>query len=187
MPLIVPSGIRATENKVRQAIFNILGSAIEGARVLDGFAGSGALGLEALSRGAREVVFVESAPACLRAIDQNLERASSLGVEGRWNVLKGNALQCIPRLARDGPFEVIVLDPPYQGSWGEKALNAVAACAILAPAGILCLEHARAAALPSTVASLALWKQHRYGDTVLSFYHLQAIDHAHSSRLSGHL
>ena len=168
--LTTPRHIRVTEEKVRQALFNILGSQVVGARVIDGFAGSGALGLEALSRGAEFVVFLESHPACLKAIQRNVARMASGAIPGRWEIEPGEALRSLCRLRRAGPFDLIVLDPPYQGDWGKKSLNVVAECGILAPAGILCVEHARRNELPSHVGPLVVMKQHRYGETVLSFY-----------------
>jgi len=172
MALSVPRHIRATESKVRQAIFNILGAQVEGAKVLDGFAGSGALGLEALSRGAARVVFLESHPACLRAIRQNLDRVKPELVPGRWEVRPGNVLRSVEELAGRGSFELILLDPPYEGPWGKKSLLVVAECGILNAAGVLCMEHARRVELPPRVGHLALVAQHRYGQTVLSFYRL---------------
>lgn len=171
MPLAIPPHIRASEGKVRQALLNIVQPLIEGARVIDGFAGSGALGLEALSRGAGRVVFLESHAACLKALADNLSRASERAPRGSWAVCRGDAVRNLRALARrEAPFDVIVLDPPYHSEEGKKALNVVAACAMLAPAGILCLEHARHHGVPPAAGELELTKQHRYGDTVLSFY-----------------
>ncbi len=171
LQLTVPRHIRATEEKVRQALFNILGESVEGARVLDGFAGSGALGLEALSRGAAGVIFLEAHPACLSAIRENLARVPSGRVTAQMEVRRGDALRSLQALGQAGErVDLILLDPPYDGDWGKKALNAASACGILAPSGTLCLEHARQSVLPMTVGPLALRKQHRYGDTVLSFY-----------------
>ena len=85
--------------------------------------------------------------------------------------MRGDVLRSLRALSRRAsPFEVVLLDPPYQGGWGKKALNVVAECAMLAPVGILCLEHAVRDAVPSEAGSLTLAKQHRYGGTVLSFY-----------------
>jgi 16S rRNA (guanine(966)-N(2))-methyltransferase RsmD len=171
LSLTVPRHIRATEEKVRQALFNIVGAQVAGARVLDGFAGSGALGLEALSRGASHAVFLESHPACVKAIQRNLARISPGGIPGHWEVVRGDVLQNLRVLAnRAERFDLILLDPPYQGAWGKKALNVAATCGILAPAGSLCLEHTRRRLPPSVVGELSLRKQHRYGETVLSFY-----------------
>lgn len=169
-----PRRIRPTGDKVRQALFNILGSRVPGARVLDGFAGSGALGIEALSRGAARVVFLESHPACVAAIRQNLSRIRPGAVAGHGEVMRGDVLRSLQTLAgRRERFDLILLDPPYEGAWGRKTLNAVAECAILPPAGFLCLEHPRANQPPSQIGPLALVTQHRYGETVLSFYQVK--------------
>jgi 16S rRNA (guanine(966)-N(2))-methyltransferase RsmD len=171
MRLAVPSRIPATAAKVRLALFNILQSVTEGARVLDGCAGSGALGLEALSRGAASAVFIDSDAASVRAIRENVARARYKGLQAEVMVLKTDALNALRRLGRHGTsFDLILLDPPYGHDVGKKALNVVAEYAMLAPSGILCLEHAARAVVPSEVGSLTLLKQHRYGGTVLSFY-----------------
>lgn len=168
----VPRHIRATEGKVRQALFNILGSRVVGAQVIDGFAGSGALGLEALSRGAGFVAFLERHPLCARTIQGNLDRITPGAVSGRWLIVRGDALQSMRSLAsQSGPFDVVLLDPPYAGGMGKKALQSVAECAILARTGIVCLEHAHRRQAQPAVGSLTLTTQHRYGETVLSFYY----------------
>ncbi len=173
LTLTIPQHIRATEDKVRQALFNIVGSHVEGANVLDGFAGSGALGLEALSRGADRVVFLESHPECLRAIRANVAKLSPEAMVGIWEIVQGDVLSRLPAVAqRFGVFDLVLLDPPYDGPWGKKALHVVAACGILAPAGLVCLEHARQSQISQAVGPLKRMTQHRYGDTVLSFYQL---------------
>jgi len=184
--LKIPRQVRATEGKVRQAIFNILGASVEGARVLDGFAGSGALGVEALSRGAREVLFLEADPVCVRVIGENVDRIPAETIPGRWRVVPGDVLRQLQRLAgQQDAFDVILLDPPYDAPHlGKKSLNTVAGCAILAPSGILCLEHARRNPPPPTAGALTLMKQHRYGETVLSFYNSHKAE-AHASSLPG--
>ncbi len=171
LQLEVPGHIRATEEKVRQALFNFLGDAVHGSRVLDAFAGSGALGLEALSRGARRVVFLEAHRPCLEAIQQNIARASARDLHVDVEVVRGNALSSLEMLGdRAETFDLILLDPPYVGDWGKKALNVITRCGILARSGVVCLEHARQSELPVVVGSLTLARQHRYGDTVLSLY-----------------
>jgi len=169
-----PRRIRPTGDKVRQALFNILGPRVPGARVLDGFAGSGALGIEALSRGAARVVFLEGQPACAAAIRDTLSRIRPGTVAGHGEVMRGNVLRSLQTLGRRRErFDLILLDPPYEGAWGRKTLNAVAECAILPPAGFLCLEHARANQPPSQIGPLTLTRQHWYGDTGLSFYEVK--------------
>ena len=170
-PLAVPRQIRATQEKVRQALFNILGELVVGSRVLDGFAGSGAIGLEALSRGARDVVFLEAHPASVRALRDNLAALPAGAVPGTTELIAGDALRSLRRLGGAGRrFDLIVLDPPYEGLWAKNALIAVGECGMLSPIGTLVVEHARQGVLPDEAGSLIRVKQHRYGDTVLSFY-----------------
>ncbi|PIQ84287.1 MAG: 16S rRNA (guanine(966)-N(2))-methyltransferase RsmD [Candidatus Omnitrophica bacterium CG11_big_fil_rev_8_21_14_0_20_63_9] len=169
--LKIPGKLRATEAKVRQALFNILGSFIEGARVVDGFAGSGALGCEALSRGAEFVAFIESDGEAAVTIRDNLAKLSPEVPPEAWRVLNLDIERGFRTLAeREAPFDVVLLDPPYRADQGKKALNALVDCAILAPTGLVAVEHERRAILPVTIGPLSQWKQHRYGDTVLSFY-----------------
>ena len=170
-PLLMPPRIRATESKVRQALFNILGEFVEGACVLDGFAGSGALGLEALSRGAAFAAFIEAEHGAIQAIRHNLARLSPALPEGSWQVLRAPVAKGFRLLSEAGKrFNLVLLDPPYRTAEGKKALNSLVGCAILAPAGLVAVEHERQAILPQTIGSLLQWKRHRYGDTVLSFY-----------------
>ena len=171
LPLAVPRPIRATEAKVRQALFNILGDWVEGTRVLDGFAGSGALGFEALSRGASFVAFVESDTEAVLSIRQTLGRLEPELPRRAWRLVHLTMEQGVPQLAKvEPPFDLILLDPPYHSDEGKKALNTVVECAILARAGIVVMEHDRRTAPPPSVGSLQQRTQHRYGDTVLSFY-----------------
>ena len=169
--LEAPKQIRATEAKVRQALFNILGEAVRGARVLDGYAGSGALGIEALSRGAAFAAFIEEDTEAALAIRTNLDRLSLELPRDAWRVVHLEFSRGVRQLAQAEPaFDLVLLDPPYQADEAKKALNAVVGCAILAPAGILLLEHDQRTIPPASCGPLAQWKRHRYGDTVLSFY-----------------
>ena len=169
--LQTPPGIRATETKVRQALYNILGSFVEGARVIDGFAGSGSLGLEALSRGAAFAAFIESDTEAVLCLRDNLERLGGELQREVWRVVHFDAERGLRQLAKtEPPFDLILLDPPYRTEEGKKALNTIVECAMLAPAGMLVIEHDRGTSLPSVIGPVQQWKQHRYGDTVLSFY-----------------
>jgi 16S rRNA (guanine(966)-N(2))-methyltransferase RsmD len=171
--LITPPKVRATAAKVRLALFNILQGAIEGARVLDGFAGSGAVGLDALSRGAAFVAFVERDTESALAIRDNLERLAPELPRQAWRLVHLDFERSLRELSKlEAPFDLIWLDPPYRSEEGKKALNALAGHAILAPAGIVAIEHHGRTAIPGSVGPLQQWKQHRYGDTVLSFYRL---------------
>ena len=175
LSLTTPPTIRATEAKVRQALFNILGDSIQGARVIDGFAGSGSLGIEALSQGAAFVAFIESDTEAVLSIRENLTRVASELPRKAWRLLHLDVERGLQQLARDeSPFDVILLDPPYRTDEGKKALNTVVDCAILAPAGLAVIEHEQRAVLPTSIGILQQVKRHRYGDTVLSFYQLRS-------------
>jgi 16S rRNA (guanine966-N2)-methyltransferase len=171
LSLVMPRQIRATEAKVRQALYNILGSSIEGARVLDGYAGSGALGFEALSRGAAFVAFIESDTEAVMSIRDNLARLGSELPRSAWRLLHLEVERGLRQLAEaERLFDIVLFDPPYRTEEGKKALNAVVECAILAPAGLVAMEHHQRTVLPRSVGPLQQYKRHRYGDTVLSFY-----------------
>ncbi len=170
-PLIVPRSVRATEAKVRQALFNILGGVIEGARVIDAFAGSGAIGCEALSRGAAFVAFIDSDGEAVLSIRDNLARFEAELPRSAWRVLHLDVERGVQHLAKEGrPFDVIIFDPPYGSAEGKKALNSVVDCAMLAPSGVAVVEHDRRTSVPASLGFLQQRRQHRYGDTVLSFY-----------------
>jgi 16S rRNA (guanine966-N2)-methyltransferase len=150
--------VRPTADRVREAWMSILADRLPGARVLDLFAGSGALGLEALSRGAAQATFVELSSSAVAAIHAN---ASALGVAGRVTVRRGDALRFIQRLDR-AAFDLALADPPYSVPFAERL---VAAFRERPFAGMLAVEH------PASV-SLAADETRRYGDVALSFCHL---------------
>ena len=169
--LVVPKGLRPTGAKVHLALFNILGDAVLGARVIDGFAGSGALGLEALSRGAAFAAFIESDTEAVLSIRENLERLDREISREEWRLLHMDLDRGLRQLAKDeAPFDFIFLDPPYRSDEGKKALSSVVDCAILAPAGWVAIEYHQRTVLPPAIGPLKEQKRHRYGDTVLSLY-----------------
>jgi 16S rRNA (guanine(966)-N(2))-methyltransferase RsmD len=162
----IPKGIRPTQDKVRKAIFDILGD-ITGLSFLELFAGSGAVGLEALSQGAKEAVFVESGPAAVKIIKENL--LSLPCPDGR--VIAQDALRAVKELGqRKEKFDIIFLDPPYYQGLTKKALQSLGGCDILTAYGLVAAQHFKKDNLPEGAGDLALFKQARYGDTVLSFY-----------------
>ncbi len=160
-------GTRPSADKVKEALFNILGQDLAGLKALDLFAGSGALGIEALSRGARWCLFVERSPAVAKLIRSNL---AALGLEGLGRVLVGDALRAGPRLAGDGPFDLVLADPPYQKGLAQPALTLAAG--LLAPGGRLAIEHAPGEDLRAAAGLNALGTR-SYGQTRLSFFTLQ--------------
>jgi 16S rRNA (guanine(966)-N(2))-methyltransferase RsmD len=165
--LTVPKGqkVRPTSERVREAIFSILGDRVHGARVLDLFAGSGAMGFEALSRGAARAVMIEAAPDSVRAIRQN---ARALGVIDRVEIVPGDA-----RLGPGpeyGPFDLIFADPPYGLGAVAEVLEAVGRRKGLVPDGIMIVEHAREVKSPEATAHLNKSDQRHYGRTAISLY-----------------
>ncbi len=162
-------GTRPTADRVREALFSILGHAgyapaLSGARVLDGFAGSGALGLEAASRGARFVLFVEEAARARAAIRANVE---ALGLSGRTKIWRRDITR-MGRAAPMKPFGLVFLDPPYGHGLAEKALAALAAGGWLVPEALIVVEEsARAGFTPP--AGFAERDARTYGDTQVRF------------------
>lgn len=156
---------RPSSGLVRGAIFNIVGPRIHGMRVLDLYAGSGALGIEALSRGADSAVLVESATPALAVIRENLE---TLKLEAR--VMPSAVLTALKRL--EGPFDLIMADPPYAIAAEElpQVLEIVSERGLLAPDGLVVLEHRRGEALPESVGPIRLKRRYPYSDTEVSVY-----------------
>jgi 16S rRNA (guanine(966)-N(2))-methyltransferase RsmD len=136
----------------------------EGARVLDLFAGTGALGIEALSRGAESVLFVDRAPIVLRCLRANL---ADLGLEDRSEVMKGDAVSILRRLGRGGlRFDVVLLDPPYDSDALALVLPCLTGGGALGDEATLVVERSRHQALPE-VDGLRTLETRRYGDTVI--------------------
>jgi 16S rRNA (guanine966-N2)-methyltransferase len=158
-------GLRPTSDRLRETLFNILGPSIAGARVLDGYAGTGAIGIEALSRGAAHVTFVEKDVRAARLIETNL---AALGLEPAESaIIRAGFADAAKRLSR-GEFQVIVLDPPYAA---DAVAGALAFAAPLAAEHTrLVIEHAARHAPPSTQDGLRLTRTVTAGDSALSFY-----------------
>ncbi|MGH7408244.1 MAG: 16S rRNA (guanine(966)-N(2))-methyltransferase RsmD [Candidatus Methylomirabilales bacterium] len=168
--LQVPSGpdIRPTSEFLREALFDILGARVLDAEVLDLYAGTGALALEALSRGAAGATLVEVSPAYLRVARSN---AAALGCEGRCRFLRMEGLAAAAALARQGRrFHFILADPPYAGDLAETTARAVARHGLLLPGGLFILEVSSKAALPEHLPPLARARTRRHGDSMLHFY-----------------
>jgi len=158
---------RPTAAKVREAIFNILGAVPE-AQVLDLFAGTGALGIEALSRGAARAVFVEDHPEALKALSRNLE---TLGLQDCSRVLPLPAAAALKKLDAQGErFDLVFLDPPYGGGVAQATLIALVASGLLLPQAWVVTEHSRRENLPEVIGGLAQQTLRRYGDTQVAIY-----------------
>jgi 16S rRNA (guanine(966)-N(2))-methyltransferase RsmD len=164
------SDTRPTADRVREALFSILGPPPASAVVLDLFAGAGTLGIEALSRGAERAVFADHARAAARVLRKNLDE---LGLAGRAEVHVGDATRFAQRLGREGrSFSWIFLDPPYAAGLADAALAAIAAGRLLAPDGTLVVEHDRRASPQAEHGLLIKADCRRYGDTELTFYRI---------------
>ena len=158
--LVAPPGrgTRPTTDRVREAWMSAVEAYLDGARVLDLFAGSGALGLEALSRGAAHATFVERAPDALLSLRANL---TALGAAARAEVVRGDAIKYVAGLEA-GAFELAFADPPYAQGLAAALGEAFAAVPF---AGLLCIEHGR----HDEIAELPGARTRRYGDTALTF------------------
>jgi len=165
--LKVPRGrlIRPTADRVREALFDILGARVKGARFLDVYAGTGAVGCEALSRGASRVVFLEGDGRALELIAENLKVGPWIdGVE----IAAGDARRSLQELDRRGTrFDIIFLDPPYDDPALPDVL--VVAARLLPPGGVLIVEHRSARAIDAPAdGGLHALRSYRYGDTTLT-------------------
>lgn len=168
--LKVPRGIkiRPTSDKVRESLFNIIGPNANGARFLDLFAGCGAVGIEALSRGAEFVTFIESNPRHVRIIRENIEIC---GFQGSAEVLCAEALSALNRLSTHKPsYNIIFADPPYNYPKWKILLPKVITNVNIFDYGFLIAEHSTKVYLPEKVDDLALYGNYIYGDTTLTVY-----------------
>jgi 16S rRNA (guanine966-N2)-methyltransferase len=164
---------RPTSEKVREAVFNILGNllgSIDGDHVLDLFAGSGAVGIEALSRGAARATFIDAARPALIAIRTNLRE---LGLADRAEVVAGDAVTSIARHQPAAPWRLVFVDPPYRSELATRAVLALPS-GHLAPDAVVVIEHDRRNAPPDALGSLLRTDLRRYGDTLISFFGVPA-------------
>ena len=161
-------GLRPTSDKLRETLFNVLASHVQGARVLDGYAGTGAVGIEALSRGAAHVTFVERDPRAVALIEENLGHC---GVSDRYAIIRARfaGIEGPPGV---GPFDVIFLDPPYGASELSAALDA--AEPLVDEGTLLVVEHARRDTAPESAGTLTRTRLLRSGDSALAFYRRRA-------------
>ncbi|HEY7501515.1 MAG TPA: 16S rRNA (guanine(966)-N(2))-methyltransferase RsmD [Vicinamibacterales bacterium] len=157
-------GLRPTSDKLRETLFNVLGQRLDGQTVLDAYAGTGAVGLEALSRGAAHVTFVEREPRAAALIEANLARC---GVTERYAIIRVEFARAALQLAGTG-FDLIFLDPPYGASELNRALEGAAALA--RPDTTVVIEHAKRDAPPERCGPLALARNLISGDSALAFY-----------------
>jgi 16S rRNA (guanine966-N2)-methyltransferase len=167
--LKVPAGsrVRPTSDKVKQALFNILGEKVKGAAFLDLYAGAGGVGIEALSRGAGRVVFIDDSRDSLQAVKRNVEQT---GFSERAQVIPHRAETFLRKT--NERFDLVFLDPPYSLE-PEIPLALVSESEVLNPDAIVVAEHFKKQPSPERAGRLTLFRETQYGDTVLAFYKVQ--------------
>lgn len=166
--LKAPTGsrVRPTSDKVRQALFNILGEKVKRSAFLDLYAGTGAIGIEALSRGAERACFVDDSRGSLEIIRQNVEQS---GFREQSVVVAARAESFLKKGREQ--FDIVFLDPPYVMEQ-EYLLSMIDASAILKPDSIIVAEHFKKQESPQRAGRLSLFREAVYGDTVIAFYSL---------------
>ena len=164
--------LRPTSDRLRETLFNVIADRVEGSRFLDVFAGTGAVGIEALSRGAREAVFIENHAPAAQLIEKNLE---SLGLRAEARVLAVDAARGLQRLAAEAAakrnYDIAFLDPPYAAVEDyRRVLSFLGTSRLLAEDSLVIAEHQRKLELPETAGNLDRVRMLRQGDAALSFY-----------------
>jgi len=161
-------GLRPTSDKLRETLFNILAPRIAGARVLDAFAGTGALGIEALSRGAAWVTFIEQDRRAQALIEANLAQCR---IDTGYTVLRASTARAADQLRGQTPFDIVLMDPPYDVPPGPALADMAS---LVAASGIVVFEHSRRSEVPMEIGQLVRVRQVISGDSVLSLYELRA-------------
>jgi 16S rRNA (guanine(966)-N(2))-methyltransferase RsmD len=163
--------LRPTSDQLRETLFDVLGPAVEGSMFLDAYAGSGAVGLEALSRGARDVVFIEHHRPAVKLIRQNLEE---LGIHFGFDLLACTVAKGLERLAEESAtFDFVFLDPPYEEVREyHHILRQLGRSPLVTPRTLVIAEHSRHTALEESYGALRRVRLLRHGDAQLSFYRL---------------
>lgn len=182
--LKAPKGLatRPTTDRVKEALFSILGNRVQEAQILDLFAGSGALAIEALSRGAARAVLVETNSEALQVIKENL---TATRLTGQVEMVNQDVYQVLPTMqSKQQSYDLIFLDPPYYQGHEIKVLELIGTTSLLAKEGLVVVESGKKDTLPAAIANLALQRRENYGDSSLYFYSWQ-IDGSNGERRPG--
>lgn len=165
--------VRPTTDRVKESMFNIVQDWVYDSQVLDLFAGSGALGIEALSRGASQAVFCDNSLDSIKIIKSNIEKAR---VVDRSQIVSGDFKRCLRDMeAKNQSFDMIFVDPPYYKGLFEEVLDTIRSCKILKKDGIVIVEHDAKRPI-GQVEGLEVYKEKKYGITMLTFYCLEDDD-----------
>ncbi|RMF95326.1 MAG: 16S rRNA (guanine(966)-N(2))-methyltransferase RsmD [Candidatus Schekmanbacteria bacterium] len=160
--------IRPTQDKVREAVFNTLGNGVEGTDFLDLFAGTGSVGIEALSRGAERVVFIEKNRNAVSVIKKNLQIA---GLDGFARIIQKDFREALKMLVAENiSFHIIYCDPPYASDYSIKCLSEVNSGQLLLPNGTMILEIFKKRSFPEKEGKLHLMRERLYGETRILYY-----------------
>jgi 16S rRNA (guanine(966)-N(2))-methyltransferase RsmD len=160
--------IRPTSERTKQVIFNVLKDALPNSVVLDIFAGSGSLGIEALSRGAAKAIFIESEMAAIKLLIDNLKKT---GFFEQAEIFKTTAEKAVKKLSElNIQFDLIFADPPYEGTLAHDTVGRIQDAKLLKSGGWLAIEHSSRTQLTPAAGNLVLKKQKQHGDSTVSFY-----------------
>nr|MBU1327759.1 16S rRNA (guanine(966)-N(2))-methyltransferase RsmD [Candidatus Omnitrophota bacterium] len=165
----MPVGIRPTSDKVRKSLFEILKNQIGGASFLDLYCGSGAIGIEALSRGAEKTVFIDNNHGCIPVLKKNLNK---IGIsQTSYDIYNKDCINGIGILQKSGAsFDIVFLDPPYYMGLAKNTLIELSNCDILTPNVLVIAEVFKKESLPEVLGNFKKTKSYKYGDTLLEFY-----------------
>lgn len=183
---------RPTADRVKESVFGIIGGRILVDAVLDLFAGTGNLGIEALSRGAGRAVFVEKDRRALETLSQNLASTGFAAAQGQASVAALDVLRFLTdgrcrRVEWTGPFGLVFADPPYGLGLAERTLSALRGFPGLAPGALVVVEHAAHDILAEAYGALDVVRREKYGETIVSFYRMLEVEPVEDSGLSGEL
>jgi len=165
----MPGGIRPTSDKVRKSLFEILKNRIEGATFLDLYCGSGAMGIEALSRGAEKAVFIDNSHNCVSVLKRNLDK---MGIsQSSYDIYSKDCVRGIDILQKLGcSFDIVFLDPPYYTGLAKNTLIGLSGCDILTPNALVIAEVFKKEGLPEGLGDFKKIRSSKYGDTLLEFF-----------------
>lgn len=165
----MPNGIRPTSNKVRESLFEILKNRVEGASFLDLYSGSGAIGIEALSRGAKKAVFIDNDHKCISALKRNLAKMAI--PQGSYDIYNKDCMNGMAILQKSRSyFDVVFLDPPYYMDLAKNTLIELSNCDILTPNALVIAEVFKKESLPEELGIFKKIRSSKYGDTLLEFF-----------------
>jgi len=157
--------VRPTSDRVKESIFNVLREEVAGKKILDLFAGAGSLGIEALSRGAESVTFVDASSQSINILKKNLR---DLNLKSKSIILRMDGLRALNKLKQN--FQMIFADPPYLKGFVQRIIDSIVQTEVLEKNGLLILEHHKKETFFSPEEKLSVLKQKKFGDTVISFF-----------------